>query len=134
MQYVVDCSFSSPLILLDEESGIVREFFSSLGAGDQVHVPMLWWYETANVLSISVIRKRLSHNDASGAFESFNKFGLITDLEFGPQFSKELLQLSQMYHVTSYDAAYLELAQRIRAKLMSLDNKLLAAAKKFGIK
>ncbi len=95
---------------------------------------MLWWYETANVLSISVIRKRLSHNDASGAFESFNKFGLITDLEFGPQFSKELLQLSQMYHVTSYDAAYLELAQRIRAKLMSLDNKLLAAAKKFGIK
>ena len=134
MQYVIDCSFSSALYLPDEESGDARNFFINLKEDDQVFVPILWWYETVNVLNISTKRKRLNRNHISIVITLLNKMNLITDFEYGAQFAEELFDLTQLYHVTSYDAAYLELAHRKRAKLMSLDEDLISAAKAIGIK
>jgi predicted nucleic acid-binding protein len=41
--------------------------------------------------------------------------------------------MSQLYNLSSYDAVYLELASRKKAKLMTLDNELTKAAKKVGL-
>ena len=44
------------------------------------------------------------------------------------------LQLARRYKISAYDAAYLELALRTGLALASLDEKLLKAARKAGVK
>jgi predicted nucleic acid-binding protein len=134
MLHVIDCSFSSALFLPDENSESVREFFLKMKKNDRVHIPLLWWYETGNVLNVSVRRKRLNHNDFRMVIDLLVKLRLITDAEYGAEYSGRLFELSQLYNVSSYDAAYLELSIRLQAKLQTLDKNLLAVADTIGIK
>jgi predicted nucleic acid-binding protein len=45
----------------------------------------------------------------------------------------DLLQLAEKYHLTSYDASYLELAMRSSVPLATLDKPLRRAAKDAGV-
>ncbi len=133
MRYVMDCSFSSALFLPDEKSGKVRDFFLNLKKQDQIFIPLLWWYETNNVLNISIKRKRLNHTSVINILNLVNQIKLETDNEFGIEFSRQILDISQLYKLSSYDAVYLELAIRKKAKFMTLDKELLTAAKQIGL-
>jgi predicted nucleic acid-binding protein len=133
MSYVIDCSFSSALFLPDENSCSVRDFFLNLKNNDQVFIPLLWWYETNNVLSVAAKRNRLKQNDVFSIINLFNELKLVTDCEYGIAWLKTLFELTQLYHISSYDAAYLELALRMKAKLMTLDNRLKGTAAKMGV-
>ena len=44
------------------------------------------------------------------------------------------MQLARRYKISAYDAAYLELALRTGLALATLDEKLLKAARKAGVK
>ena len=132
-QYVIDCSFSSALFLPDENSERISDFFKNLSKSDMINVPHLWWYETNNVLNISVKKKRISHNDFTAVIELFSQMKIETDSAYGLSFSKEIFDLSQVYNLSSYDPVYLELAMRKKGRLMSLDNELIIAAGKIGI-
>ena len=131
--YVIDCSFSSTLFLPDENSDYTKKFFLNLETKDKVYTPVLWYYETANVLNISVKRKRLTHSDAFSVSQLFESLSFETDIYFGVHFTKELFDLTQLYNISSYDAVYLELAMRKKAILKTLDKNLIQAAKKVGI-
>ncbi len=133
MAYVIDCSFSSALFLPEGKSGEVEKFFNSLKKKENIFIPLLWWHETINVLNISIKRKKLLYTDVSVVMNLFSSMNLTIDYENGMSWAKELFDLTQIYHITSYDAAYLELAHRKKAKLMSLDEDLINAAEKFGL-
>jgi len=133
MRYVIDCSFSTALFLPDEKSVEVRDFFIEHEKGDNITVPLLWWYETNNVLNSAIKRKRLKREDAEAVLRLFDKLALETDTAFGNGYSQDIVSLAQSYGLSSYDAVYLELAIRKKARLMSLDSALLSAAKKSGI-
>lgn len=133
MKYVIDCSYSSALFLPDENSDNVRIFFLNLKKNDIILVPQLWWYETNNVLNISLRRKRLDKADVLRILELINIINIETDSEKGTTFAKNVFEMSQLYNLSSYDAVYLELASRKKAKLMTLDNELIKAAKKAGL-
>jgi predicted nucleic acid-binding protein len=133
MIYVIDCSFSSALFLPDEKSGDVRDLFLKLTKNDQVFIPLLWWYETINVINVSLKRKRITHNDSISIINLMSGLKLITDFEYGIELSKRIFELTQLYNISSYDATYLELSIRKKAGLRTLDNDLLIAAKKIGI-
>jgi len=133
MKYVMDCSFSSALFLPDENSAGSRNFILSLTGRDSIYIPLLWWYETANVLRFSVKRKRLKHSDVTTVIDLLSSLNIVTDFEHGKNHVKEMFDLADKYDLTSYDAAYLELAAREKAKLMSYDNNLNKAAGDFGI-
>jgi predicted nucleic acid-binding protein len=133
MKYVIDCSFSSALFLPDEKSNTVQSFFINLKSTDHVFIPLLWWYETTNVLNVAIKRKRLNHNEITVIIELFEKLPLETDMNHGAQYSKGLFELSQLYKLSSYDAAYIELALRTKSKLMSLDSEIIKAARLIGL-
>ena len=59
--------------------------------------------------------------------------GGVVDFETGIGYSQKLLRLCNDYNLSSYDAAYLELAERKKAVLCTLDDDLRAAAKKHGV-
>jgi predicted nucleic acid-binding protein len=133
MKYVIDCSFSSALFLPDENSDNVRNFFLNFKKNDIILVPQLWWYETNNVLNISLRRKRLDKAAVLRILELINVINIETDSENGIIFTKNVFEISQFYNLSSYDAVYLELASRKKAKLMTLDDELTKAAKKAGL-
>ncbi|HNR88528.1 MAG TPA: type II toxin-antitoxin system VapC family toxin [Spirochaetota bacterium] len=133
MNYVVDCSFTSALFLPDESSDAVRNFFLKLRTQDVLHTPFLWWYETNNVLNISLKRKRLNQADIVTILNLLDQLKLEIDYSIGIDFSKEIIRLTQSYNLSSYDAAYIELAMRKKAHLMSFDKEVIASAKSIGI-
>ena len=133
MKYIIDCSFSTALFLPDEKSDLVRDFFIKRKNDDNVFVPLLWWYETSNVLNTSIKRKRLSHAYAVSIIDLFDQLKLETDYESGADFTKKIFEMSQLYSLSSYDAIYLELALRKKGRLMTLDRELIEAAGKIGL-
>ncbi len=134
MNYVVDCSFTSALFLPDESSDIVRRFFLNIHKTDDVFTPFLWWYETNNVLNIALKRKRLNHSEIGTILHLLDHLKLEIDYSIGTDLSSEIVNLSQLYNLSSYDVSYIELAKRKNAHLMTFDNDIISSAKKIGIK
>ncbi|MFH0975330.1 MAG: type II toxin-antitoxin system VapC family toxin [Spirochaetota bacterium] len=133
MKFVIDCSFSSALFLPDEKSDSIRTFFINLKDSDQIYIPLLWWYESINVLNVSLKRKRLNFNAISKIIELFDKMPIETDISYGSHYSKNIFELTQLYKISAYDAAYIELAVRKKAKLMTLDKDLIKASEIVGV-
>lgn len=134
MQWVVDCSFTAALFLPDECSEDVKFFFERLKDKDTLWVPILWWYEITNVLVVSTRRNRLTHLDTERILSLLNQMNFKTDNWDGTPYSREIYEIAQMYALSAYDAAYLELATRKNCNLASLDKKLTEAAKIAGLK
>ena len=96
-------------------------------------VPNLWHLEAANVLLGA--EKRLEAN--AGEIERFisqleNLPVYVDPLTSNQSFSRTLA-LARAYMLSSYDAAYLELAVREGLPLATLDKNLIKAAKKSDV-
>jgi predicted nucleic acid-binding protein len=132
--YVFDASFIRALIIPDEYCSSVEEMYGKIRNEDEKHVPQLLWYEISNIFSNLIRQKRFTGDEVTQFFPRLSAFRLKTDFETGAAYSQKLLRLYNDYHLSSYDAAYLELADRKKAALCTLDKVLQAAAKKHGIK
>lgn len=131
--FVIDASATLPWCFADEATEATNAVLTHLRTGDEAIVPAHWPLEVANALLIAVRRKRISPEDA-------HQF--LVDLEFLPirvdTITKNLVRervflVAEQYGLTVYDAAYLELAMRESASLMTLDNDLRKAARASGV-
>jgi predicted nucleic acid-binding protein len=96
-------------------------------------VPNLWHLETANVLLGAMRRGRI---DAASLHESIALLAdlfIHTDELTAARAMEETLALASAHKLTTYDAAYLELAIRRRLPLATLDAALQRAAQACGI-
>ncbi|MDR2718115.1 MAG: type II toxin-antitoxin system VapC family toxin [Treponema sp.] len=133
MIYVFDASFIGALIIPDEHNPRVKKMYDRIENEDEKHVPHLLWYEIASIFSNLIRHGRFSGDEVQQFFPRLAAFNLKTDFEAGVAYSQKLLRLCNDYHLSSYDAAYLELADRKKAVLCTLDKDLRAAAKKYGV-
>ena len=133
MVYVLDSSFVCALVIPDEKSPQVSKMYAKIENEDEKYAPGLVWYEIANVFMNLIRRKRYTFNEVMQFFPPVAAICLICDSETGSGYSEKLLRLSIDYNLSSYDAAYLELAERKKAVLCTIDNDLKAAAKKHGV-
>jgi predicted nucleic acid-binding protein len=134
MNYVLDCSFITPLILTEDNSDQAEIAFNKIKETEIVYVPQLFWYEIANVLKKAITKKRITHADAINSLKLLSAYSLQTDVEIGPVYSTLLLDLAEKYALYCYDASYLELAIRKGCVLGTYDRLLAAACQKAGIK
>lgn len=132
MAYVIDCSFSSSLFLPDENSLISVDFFKHSIGKSNIFIPLLWLYETSNVIYVAIKRKRITIAQSQEIFNLLNLLNLETDYEYGLIFSNNILNISNWYSISAYDAVYLELAIRKKAQLSTFDTNLKSAAKQAG--
>lgn len=88
---------------------------------------------TQNVLRVALMRKRLTLMQVFEIVELLHTLQLQTDEIFKEDFSKKIIELAQLYNLSAYDATYLELAIRKKAKLMTADKALKDAAMKAGV-
>jgi predicted nucleic acid-binding protein len=129
---VLDVSLSCAWCFADEASDGAWAILEQLQT-HQAHVPALWLSETANVLVQAERRGRIS----GAACRTF--LGLLEDLPISvdqPSTASvwhDTLALARSHRLTSYDAAYLELALRRGLPLASRDKALQAAAGAEGV-
>jgi len=131
--YVFDASFASALIIPDEKYPRVDEIRAYIGKDEEIFVPQLFWYEIANIFKNLLRRKRFTFDEVLSFFPPLTAIRLTCDFETGPGYSEKLLRLCNDYNISSYDASYLELAERKKADLCTLDENLKTAAKKHGV-
>lgn len=132
MTLVVDASITIPWYFHDEQTEATQAVFHKVVAEGGL-VPSLWKLEVANVLQMSVRKKRIDLEFRDRAIGYLSRLNIVVDVETHSHAWSETLALSDRYDLTTYDAAYLELAIRRGLPLASLDGKLLAAARSAGV-
>lgn len=131
-RFVLDGSVALSWCFPDERSKASEALLSMLSEQGAV-VPSLWFLEITNALLVGERRKRLTHEEAIEALGLLSKLPLDIDDRSGFSLASDLLMLARKHKLSAYDAAYLELAQRRRLPLATLDRTLARAAKAAGI-
>ncbi len=98
-------------------------------ASSGAHAPFLWPLEVCNVLLMATRRKRIPASAVATVAERVRALPIVVDEQGISRTWAATLALAQRYQLTSYDACYLELAQRLALPLATLDSALKKAAR-----
>jgi len=127
MSLVLDSSITLAWTYGDETSPAISQVLD-LVSSNGAWVPSLWRLEVANVLETGVRRGRHDAAFRDAALVDLSLLPISVDLETEKHAWGATLRLAERYRLTLYDAAYLELAQRRRLALATLDAELRGAA------
>jgi predicted nucleic acid-binding protein len=129
---IVDCSITMAWCFSDETTKETAEVQDRL-ITEAAIVPAHWQLEVVNVLVMAEKRNRISAQDADGFLLLLRGLDIQTDSETATRVFDHVLPLCRTHSLTSYDAAYLDLAIRLQLPLASLDEALRRAASSAGI-
>lgn len=104
-----------------------------LAGGDNAIVPVLWFYEASAVLAREQNRGTLAAPKADLFIAELKSLKITADEESAARVFTDVHRLALTYRLTSYDAAYLELALRLDLPLATLDDELIRAGTAAGI-
>lgn len=102
----------------------------AIGNGTTLEVPALWPLEVANALLVLVRRRKLAEGERQSALGWLRGLRMRIDHDMSALAFTRLSELAAAHHLSVYDAAYLELAERRRLVLGCKDGPLRAAAKR----
>lgn len=130
--FVLDNSVAMRWLLASDKSADQKYAIATLQSlqGATALVPTLWHLEAANVLLGAKNKNQLSVADVERFISQLQVLPIQTDPLTSQQAYGSTLSLAQAYNLSSYDAAYLELALREGIPLATLDKDLLKAARK----
>ena len=131
MSLVLDSSATLAWIYGDETTATIRALFDQVADAGAV-VPDLWRLEVANSLTVAVRRNRIDAEFRRAALADLALLDIRADQQTDSHAWSETLHLADRFRLTLYDAAYLELAQRRKLPLATLDQELGTAARAAG--
>ncbi len=126
MNLVIDCSFVMSSILPDEMQLKVDSIYNQISKKVyNVFAPAIFYLECNNVLISSLKKQRINKSEYEEYLQLLNTLPINID-KFcsSPESLHTIARIATKYNLTSYDAAYLELALRLEAKIATLDNGL----------
>jgi predicted nucleic acid-binding protein len=129
---VLDSSATLAWVHGDERTPAIEAVFDRVADRGAV-VPSLWHLEVANSLTVAVRRKRISPAERADALSDLAQLDVSVDDETEQHAWRATTQLADLLGLSVYDAAYLELAQRKRLPLVTLDKALIRAAEAAGV-
>lgn len=129
MRFVLDASVAITWAMRDEDHPLADLAFDELSLGSAA-VPAIWWYELRNILVLNERRGRITSIDSDQFLRELRQLH-IAIAALGP--GEEVTELARKHGLSVYDAAYMELAQRERLPLATLDKALESAARSAGI-
>lgn len=132
MSIVLDCSATLAFLLEDEQTPATAILFDTIVQNGAV-VPTLWHLEIANSLTLAARRKRIPLAARDLFLGHLRKLNIVTDEETRDHAWTATTKLADLHGLTIYDATYLELAQRRRLPIATLDKALAAAARQSGV-
>ncbi len=90
-------------------------------------------FEASAVLARAQNRGTLAASKADAFLVELKSLNIVADHEGAERVFTDVHRLAVAYRLTSYDAAYLELASRRNLSLATLDNDLIRASKAVGV-
>jgi predicted nucleic acid-binding protein len=118
---------------LDDERDLGPELLLQLTTTEVAMVPVHWILEVTNGLRMAVRRRRLQPDDPPRVLAKIRNQPIQVDSETPVRGWREIPALADAYGLTTYDAAYLELALRLEVPLATLDQDLARAAREAGV-
>lgn len=125
---MLDASLTLSWYFEDERTEAADDVLDRVVEGG-AFVPALWRLDVANGLQVSVRRKRLNSAFRDSALTQLSRMPITVDPDTDAFTWTTTLQLADRFGLTLYAAAYLELAQRRRLSLATLDELLRTAAR-----
>lgn len=127
--FVVDASVAVGWVHPAQATAQTDAMLDALAEGAMLEVPALWPLEVANALTIRVRRRELNDDERQAGLGWLRGLPLRIDHEMASIALSRLSELAAAHHLSVYDAAYLELAQRRKLVLGCNDGPLRKAAK-----
>lgn len=125
--FVLDASMTLSWAFEGEATPFTVAVLKSL---ETVHAvaPALWAFEVANILSTAERRGRINAAAQAAFLERLRRLPIAIEQRPATWLAQQILPLARTYHLSAYDAAYLELAIREGLPLATLDDDLRHAA------
>lgn len=132
MSFVLDASVAVAWCFADEGGDYPVRVLEAL---EQTHavVASHWTLEVSNALLAAERRRRLGGREATGAARLLLALPVAIDPVERSRALTATYRLARSRNLSSYDAAYLELAIRLALPLATLDKELRRAAKSEGV-
>jgi predicted nucleic acid-binding protein len=129
---VLDSSIALAWHFEDEQTEAVRAVLAEVAESGAL-APGLWRFEVANGLQMALRRGRIDAALRDRALANLAALNVRIDDGCDVQVWSATVRLADLYRLTVYDAAYLELAQRSRLPLATLDLALAEGARGAGV-
>ena len=130
--FVLDASLALSWVFDEEETERSREVLQRI-LDDVAVVPSVWPLEVANAVLIGLRHGRFTEEDAASFVDAMSAFDVDVDEQAHRVAFAALVPLARKHQLTSYDAAYIELAVRRDAPLATFDADLARAARAAGV-
>lgn len=131
--FVLDASVALSWCFEDEADAAGDAVLRRLAAGSAA-VPGIWPLEVANVLLGAERRQRITAAESARFLNLLEALPIEVDAHTAARAPREILTLARTHALSSYDAAYLELASREGIPLATRDKRLAAAAATLGVR
>lgn len=131
MTIVVDASVAAAWVLPDESSEAADAILRRV-ATEGASTPELFWHELRNIFLIAARRNRLPEAEIVPSLLRLRRLP-IEGVNIASSGDGALIALARQYNLTSYDAAYLQLALDRGTALATADRALRVAAKTAGL-
>lgn len=127
MSLVIDAALTMTWYFEDEATACADEILgrlSDVGAW----VPSTWRLEVANAFALAVKHRRVDAVYRDASLNELSLLPITIDTETSTYAWSTTLRIAERFSLTTYDAAYLELAQRRSLPLASANSAMRAAA------
>ena len=131
MPFVLDNSVVTGWYLPEQATAYGQSVATRLES-DKALVPTLWQLELANVLKTACTCGKLDLDTARQILDALGRLPIEIDTSPAPG-QRQLFELAMRYQLSSYDAAYLELAMRHGLPIATQDLHLKEAAMAAGV-
>ena len=113
--------------VLPDEGNVYADALLDRLIAEGAVVPPIWPLEVGNVLLVALRRGRIRREELEAMVEQLTHLPIEVDLEATDHALAGVLVLAAQHGLTTYDAAYLDLAQRRNLPLATLDDRLRGA-------
>ena len=131
MSFVLDNSIALAWCFEDEHAKPVLNLLDRV-TETGAFAPSLWPLEAMNGLLVAERKRRIQAGLRRRYAEFLRALPVTLDAETTEHAWTITAELAERYHLSVYDASYLELAQRRKLPLATLDRDLIKAAKTLG--
>ena len=132
MSFVLDNSVALAWCFEDEQTPAIMALLDRVVATGAM-APLLWPLEALNGLLVAERRRRLEPAKRAELAGLLHALPIKLDDETADKSWEDTLRLAERFTLSVYDATYLELAQRRRLPLASMDRALRSAAAALGV-
>jgi predicted nucleic acid-binding protein len=133
MTLILDPSVAAKWFLADERGESADAILDRIRSGARAVAPTLFRWEIGNLLLSAVRAGRIDSDEADGALDALRDLPVYLDPEGDRFFAGSEMRLARACDLTTYDAAYLAVALRLDAELVTADGSLAKAARDLGL-